>query len=158
MLVGCSAGFLNVAKIKGTQNAMKSGMLAAEAIYSRYLHHQENFAGVELQNYRTSLDHSYVMKELFQTRNFKSGFKYGLFFGLGHGTFINATKGHEPWTFRNLKSDSSNTKEHSKFKPKQYPKPDGVLTFDLMTNLQKSGTDHDHDQPPHLKVIKVFNF
>ena len=87
------------------------------------------------------------------TRNFKSGFSKGLYAGLAHGGLVqHITKGKEPWTLAHRKRDSEFTEEKSKHKEIQYPKHDGVLTFDLLTNLQRSGTNHDHDQPSHLKI------
>lgn len=149
MLAGCSAGFLNVAKIKGTHNAMKTGMLAADAIFEAH----ENLDGQELTNYEKSVRDSWVAKELHESRNFKGGFEKGLYAGLIHGFITSfATKGKEPWTFAHRTPDSQTTLPKSNCKPIQYPKHDGVLTFDLLTNLQRSGTSHDHDQPAHLKI------
>lgn len=81
MLAGCSAGFLNVAKIKGTHNAMKTGMLAAETIFKSH----ENLDSQELKSYETSVRDSWVAKELKESRNFKGGFEKGLWAGLIHG-------------------------------------------------------------------------
>jgi len=132
MLAGCSAGFLNVAKIKGTHNAMKTGMLAAEAIFEN----RESFESKELASYEQKVRSSWVCEELQESRNFKGGFEYGLYGGLIHGGLVtHITKGKEPWTFAHLKSDSSCTKPKDQFKPIVYPKHDGVLTFDLLTNL-----------------------
>lgn len=144
MLAGCSAGFLNVAKIKGTHNAMKTGMLAAEEIFAR--HEDENFAGGELANYEKRVHDSWVVKELHKTRNFKGGFERGLWAGLAHG-FVTSTltKGKESWEYPHTKPDSTYTQPKSAHKPIEYPKHDGKLTFDLLENLQRSGTNHDHD-------------
>ena len=81
MLAGCSAGFLNVAKIKGTHNAMKTGMIAAETIFKSH----ENLESQELKSYETSVRDSWVAKELKESRNFKGGFEKGLWAGLIHG-------------------------------------------------------------------------
>lgn len=81
MLAGCSAGFLNVAKIKGTHNAMKTGMLAAESIFASY----EDLDNKELKDYEKSVKESWVAKELKESRNFKGGFEKGLWAGLAHG-------------------------------------------------------------------------
>ena len=154
MLAGCSAGFLNVAKIKGSHNAMKTGMLAAEAIYDNFSKNDGEVTGEELTKYEDSVRSSWVADELKETRNFKSGFERGLWFGLAHGGLIShITKGKEPWTLAHRKLDSETTGLKDLHKVIEYPKPDGKLTFDLLTNLTRSGTSHDHDQPSHL-VIK----
>ena len=95
---------------------------------------------------------SWVVKELKESRNFKGGFDKGLWAGLVHGRIIATTKGKEPWTLKHTVKDSDSTKPKDQFKPIEYPKKDGVLTFDLLTNLARSGTNHDHDQPSHLKI------
>ena len=156
MLAGCSAGFLNVAKIKGSHNAMKTGMLAAEAIMDNYKAQGENggLTREDLASYETEVRSSWVAEELRASRNFKGGFDKGLWAGMIHGGFTqHITKGKEPWTFAHTTPDSATTGKAEDFKPIEYPKHDGVLTFDLLTNLTKSGTNHDHDQPAHL-VIK----
>lgn len=85
------------------------------------------------------------MKELRESRNFKGGFDYGLWGGLLHGKLITMTKGKEPWTLTHKLRDCDKTKPKEQFKPIEYPKKDGKLTFDLLTNLTRSGTNHDHD-------------
>jgi electron-transferring-flavoprotein dehydrogenase len=95
---------------------------------------------------------SWVVKELKESRNFKGGFDKGLWAGLVHGRIIATTKGKEPWTLKHTVKDSDSTKSKDQYKPIEYPKKDGVLTFDLLTNLARSGTNHDHDQPSHLKI------
>ena len=153
MLAGCSAGFLNVAKIKGSHNAMKTGMLAAEAIFENFKQNDGQVTAAELVTYEQNVRNSWVAKELKESRNFKSGFERGLWFGMAHGGFIShVTKGREPWTLAHKKLDSETTLPKDQCKPIEYPKHDGVLTFDLLTNLQRSGTNHDHDQPVHLVV------
>ena len=145
LLAGCSAGFLNVAKIKGSHNAMKSGMLAAEEIFEKHLA-GEDLAELELSGYQDRYKKSWVHDDLFASRNFKSGFDKGLHRGLLHGGFTQFfTKGKEPWTLAHRKRDSETTEPKSKHQPINYPKPDGTLTFDLLTNLTRSGTNHDHD-------------
>ena len=156
MLAGCSAGFLNVAKIKGSHNAMKTGMLAAEAIMDNYKAggEEDGLTREDLEVYETEVGSSWVAEELRASRNFKGGFDKGLWAGMIHGGFTqHITKGKEPWTFAHTTPDSATTGKAEEFKPIEYPKHDGVLTFDLLTNLTKSGTNHDHDQPAHL-VIK----
>lgn len=86
-----------------------------------------------------------MMKELKESRNFHGGFSKGLWGGLLHGRLITLTNGKEPWTLVHKKKDSEKTKPKSEFKPIEYPKKDGKLTFDLLTNLTRSGTNHEHD-------------
>ncbi|EGR27321.1 hypothetical protein IMG5_197890 [Ichthyophthirius multifiliis] len=152
VLIGCGAGFLNVAKIKGTHNAMKSGMVAGENIY-KSIALEDCQQGLEIKNYQKDMENSWVYKELYDFRNTKNAFKYGLYPGLAlNGFQCNITKGKEPWNLRNKIKDSEQFKENQK--PIHYPKKDGVLTFDLLENLTRSGTYHDHDQPSHLKIKK----
>lgn len=143
MLAGCSAGFLNVAKIKGTHNAMKTGMLAAEAVFEGA---NGDLEGKELHQYEKNVHNSWVAHELKQSRNFKGGFEKGLWFGMAHGGLVmHLTKGKEPWTFKHQKKDCETTLPKEQVQKIEYPKHDGKLTFDLLTNLQRSGTNHDHD-------------
>lgn len=152
ILVGCSAGFLNVAKIKGSHTAIKSGILAAESQYQNQIF-DDYEEGKELKDYEASVKKSEIYDELYETRNFKGGFKSGLWGGQIHGGLITMfTKGKEFWSLRNKGSDSYKTELSSMHKKIEYPKSDGVQTFDLLENLQRSGTYHDHDQPSHLKV------
>jgi len=110
MLAGCSAGFLNVAKIKGSHNAMKTGMLAADAIYANFASNEGQMTGDELTDYETSVRSSWVADELKASRNFKGAFEKGLWFGLAHGGLVShITKGNEPWTFSHKKTDSQST-------------------------------------------------
>lgn len=85
-------------------------------------------------------------------RNFKLAFDKGLWFGLGNGFISEFTKGREPWTFKHNTSDSKITNPKSSYKEIKYPKKDDKYTFDLLSNLGRSGTNHDHDQPSHLKI------
>lgn len=154
-LIGCSAGFLNAMKIKGTHTAMKSGMLAAEAIFNTATDPSVPNRGVEVKEYESDLMQSWVAKELRQVRNSHAAFKgpLGVMGGMIHAGFTAfITKGHEPWTFHNTKPDSACTKPAAQCSPIEYPKADGVLSFDLLSNLQRSGTSHEGDQPAHLRV------
>ena len=145
LLAGCSAGFLNVAKIKGSHNAMKSGMMAAEEIFEKF-RTGEDISSSDMSGYQSRFKSSWVHDELSVSRNFKSGFEKGLIPGLVHGGITQLiTKGKEPWTFAHKTRDSETTEPASMHKPIEYPKPDGKLTFDLLTNLTRSGTNHDHD-------------
>jgi len=152
-LVGCSAGFLNVAKIKGTHTAMKSGMLAADAIFDKFDKGVE-LQGAEVADYEGSLKNSWVYEELYKVRNIQPSFRFGgmipFLLYSAFDTYI--LRGKAPWTFGHDELDWQTTKKLSESTPIEYPKPDGVLTFDLLTNLQRSGTFHNEDQPSHLKI------
>lgn len=163
-LIGCSAGFLNAVKIKGTHTAMKSGMLAAEATYDALtgadvepvastgeINPEEPAATIS--SYDDAVENSWIAKELKAIRNVHGGFHYGVVPGLlNAGLTAHVLRGKEPWTFDNTLPDSAKTKPASEFSPIEYPKPDGKLTFDLLSNLQRSGTNHNHDQPAHLRI------
>lgn len=147
-LIGCSAGFLNVPKIKGTHTAMKSGMLCAEAI-SASLDRNE----ADLDEYQRLYDQSWISQELWEVRNIRPSFHRGLLGGvIWSGLDSLLLKGRVPFTF------SHNGPDHSKLKPAkdckrlEYPKPDGKISFDLLDNLARSGTNHEEDQPVHLKL------
>ncbi|CAK4131375.1 unnamed protein product [Aphanomyces euteiches] len=162
-LIGCSAGFLNSVKIKGTHTAMKSGMLAAEAAYEALTTSglepvavtgaiEETEPVVDISSYEKAIESSWVYEELKKVRNTHQAFHWGTLPGVlyaGLSAFI--LNGHEPWTLGNDTPDSAKTKPAKDFKPIEYPKPDGVLTFDLLSNLQRSGTNHA-DQPAHLRL------
>lgn len=173
LLVGCSAGFLNAAKIKGSHTAMKSGILAADTLFTHFKNNRvdnvdvnagassnssissssSSASDVELTEYETKVMNSSIADELKIVRNSHASFKYGMFAGMIHtaiSCFI--TKGKEPWTVHNTKPDSACTLPAKECQPILYPKPDGKISFDLLTNLQRSGTNHDHDQPSHLKI------
>ena len=152
LLVGDSAGFLNPARLKGSHTAMKSGMLAAENIFK---HINSGSESSEITSYETELKDSWVYKELHAVRNVHSGFKYGRYFGMIHAAFIGfVSKGREFWTFRNKSktTDAMATGKASNYSPRPSFKPDGKITFDILSNLQRSGTMHDHDQLSHLSV------
>ena len=158
-LVGCAAGFLNVPKIKGTHTAMKSGMVAAEAVHAALAGQQAAAAGaappppLEVSRYQTDMEASWVWSELRAVRNYHPSFKAGLLPGMAYsGLSAFVLRGREPWTFRNSRSDAAATQPAAAHAPIAYPKPDGVLSFDLLTNLARSGTSHEADQPAHLRV------
>ncbi|KAL0456269.1 UNVERIFIED_CONTAM: Electron transfer flavoprotein-ubiquinone oxidoreductase, mitochondrial [Sesamum latifolium] len=146
-IIGCSAGFLNVPKIKGSHTAMKSGMLAAESVF-RTLHE-----GSPLEAFWDSLKCSWIWKELHSARNYRPAFEYGLFPGLALSALEHyIMKGRSPWTLKHGKPDHEATAEAELFRPIDYPKPDGVISFDVPTSLYRSNTNHDHDQPAHLRL------
>ncbi|KDO29821.1 hypothetical protein SPRG_04927 [Saprolegnia parasitica CBS 223.65] len=162
-LIGCSAGFLNSIKIKGTHTAMKSGMLAAEAAYEALTKDgaepvattgeiDATEGAADLSSYEGAVESSWIADELKKVRNCHQAFHWGTLPGLiysGLSTFI--LNGKEPWTIPTTTVDSAKTKPAKECTPIEYPKPDGVLTFDLLSNLQRSGTNHA-DQPAHLRI------
>lgn len=160
-ILGCSAGFLNVPKIKGTHNAMKSGMLAAEAAVEALAKRSEEdpFAPMDIADYKTKLDNSWVMPELYEVRNIRPSFHpFGFFGGLLYsGLESMILKGRVPWTLHHQKEDHQYTKPASMCKPIDYPKPDGKLSFDILTSVSRTGTNHAEDQPVHL-VVKDLDY
>jgi electron-transferring-flavoprotein dehydrogenase len=164
-LIGCAAGFMNVAKIKGTHTAMKSGMLAAEAAHRALdcppteadLEGQRNLKASsslpEMTGYETSLRKSWVWDELYSVRNIRPGFQRGLVPGMINAAFeAYVTRGRSPWTLRHTKCDHEATEPASNHAPIDYLSPDGKVTFDILTSLALSGTNHDHDEPCHLRL------
>ncbi|KDQ54093.1 hypothetical protein JAAARDRAFT_196855 [Jaapia argillacea MUCL 33604] len=159
-LIGCSAGFVNVPKIKGTHNAMKTGMLAAEAAYdavAKTSHESEEAA--DMTKYEETFKNSWVYEELKEVRNLRPSFNtpLGVFGGVmysGLDTYI--LKGRVPWTFRNKQkvTDASHTKRASEVQPIKYPPFQPPLSTDLLTSLALTGTNHAEDQPIHLRVTK----
>jgi electron-transferring-flavoprotein dehydrogenase len=152
-LVGCDAGFLNVSRIKGSHAAIKTGMLAAEAAFEAL--------GVgrshdELSAYPKAFEKSWLYTELNKSRNFKTWFKKGLTVGtLMNGLEQFVLKGHIPWTLRRDKPDHACLKPASECKPIVYPKPDGKLTFDRLSSVFISNTNHEEQQPAHLTLKDV---
>lgn len=137
LLVGDSAGFLNPGRLKGSHTAMKSGILAAEAINGSL---KANSSTPEIFEYETSLRKSWINDELYEFRNVHYSFKYGRYVGMLYSAFTTfITRGKEFWTFRHSKekTDSSCTQPAANFQPKAELKPDGAVTFDLLTNLQR---------------------
>lgn len=154
LMVGCAAGMLDVAKIKGAHNAIKSGILAAESIFSSLVESQDE--GKRLESYDIAFKKSQIYEDLFKSRNVHGAFsKGGMYFGLFHGFLSNLLNGKEPWSFVPKGKDSEKTGLAIEYKKIDYPKKDGKITFDLLENLSRSGTNHDHDQPIHLKVKDI---
>ena len=155
-LIGDSAGFVNVPKVKGTHNAIKSGMLAAEAAWTALSGAGAEDAGsVFLYDYEDSLRKSPIWKELKEVRNMRPSFHtpLGLYGGVmysGLEAFI--LKGRVPWTFKHKVADHAATKPADQCKKIEYPKPDGKITFDILTSVSRTGTNHEEDQPVHLQV------
>lgn len=154
-LIGCTAGFLNVPKIKGTHNAMKSGMLAAEAAFKELSSEKSSpTTGIEPSEYEEMIRSSWIWKELKQVRNVRPSFhtSLGLWGGIMYSGFSIIAKGIEPWTFKLGKPDNERLKPASECTPIEYPKPDGVISFDLLSSVALTGTNHEGDQPAHLTL------
>ena len=151
-LIGCAAGFLNVPKIKGSHNAMKSGMLAAEAAFQALLAGAES-SGV-LDGYPAALEESWVYQELHRARNFRPAFaKWGLIGGsLYGGLDLKLLGGRAPWTLRQRHEDHARLKPAAEMPKLDYPKADGVVTFDRLSSVFISNTNHEEDQPVHLTL------
>jgi electron-transferring-flavoprotein dehydrogenase len=150
VLIGCAAGTLNVPKIKGTHTAMKSGMVAAEAIAAALAGDRP----AEVTAYPALLKESWVWPELHEVRNIRPGFaKFGMYGGL-----INAAletyvfRGKAPWTLKNH-NDYDHLKKAKDATPIAYPKPDGKLTFDRLSSVFISNTNHEENQPAHLTLL-----
>jgi electron-transferring-flavoprotein dehydrogenase len=148
LLVGDTAGFLNVPKIKGTHMAMKSGMVAAEALADTLVREGAR----EAKDYRQRLDASWLMDELYRVRNIRPSFRWGLWGGLAYSALDTYVfQGKAPWTLRNH-ADHSALKPAAECTPIEYPKPDGKLTFDKLSSVFISNTNHEEDQPVHLTL------
>lgn len=150
VLVGCDAGFLNGAKIKGAHTAIKTGMLAAESVYKDLAGSDEGYK--ELSDFDKSVNESWVYEELQRSRNFGPALhKFGTFFGAAF-TFIdqNIFRGRLPFTLHNTHQDHESLHKASDAKVIDYPKPDGVISFDRLSSVYLSSTNHEEDQPSHL--------
>ena len=154
-LIGCSAGFVNVARIKGSHNAMKTGMLAAEAAFAAI---GAGRAGDELTDYEQAYRGSWVARELRLVRNVKPLWsRFGTLVGVGLGGFdmwVNLiTRGFSFFgTMKHGKTDAASTGQAKDYEPIVYPKPDGVISFDKLSSVFLSSTNHDEDQPSHLTL------
>jgi electron-transferring-flavoprotein dehydrogenase len=153
MLVGCDAGFLNGVKIKGSHTAIKTGMLAAESIFEALAAGDEG--GSDLAAYQTAVDGSWVYDELYRGRNFGPALDRLGTFGGAAFTFLdqNIFRGKLPFTLHNRKPDHDTLIGAGEARKIDYPKPDGVITFDRLSSVFLSGTNHEEDQPVHL-VLK----
>ena len=151
-LIGCSAGFLNVPRIKGTHTAMKSAMLAADAAFAAVA---ADRSGDALDDYPTALHASWVVKELRQVRNAQpavahwGGILGTLYAGLD--LWLNHLRIGVPWTLKH-KPDHTRLKRKEDVRPIAYPKADGILTFDRLSSVFVSNTNHEEDQPVHLAL------
>ena len=150
-LVGCNAGYLNVSRIKGSHAAIKTGMLAAEAAFDAVVAGRQHD---ELSAYPEAFEASWLYTELNKDRNFKNWFKHGLTVAtLMNGFEQLILRGRMPWTLRRSKPDHAYLKPAAECKPIDYPKPDGKLTFDRLSSVFISNTNHEEQQPAHLTLI-----
>lgn len=149
VLIGDTAGFLNVPKIKGNHTAMKSGMIAAESIFT-HLGETEDF-GTECQSYSENIKNSWVYAELKTVRNIRPGFHKGLWRGLINAAIETVTCGKLGRTLPNH-ADHTQLGKANDYQPIDYPKPDGKITFDRLTSVQLSNTNHAENQPCHLQL------
>ena len=146
-LIGCGAGFMNVPKIKGSHTAMKSGMLAAEAIFERL-----DDDNADLNIYESKLKSSWIYDELKKVRNIRPSFKNGFWKGLIYSAIDSLIlRGRAPWTFKHHE-DHKQLKPADKCKKPVYPEPDGKITFDLLSSVFISNTNHEEKQPIHLTL------
>jgi electron-transferring-flavoprotein dehydrogenase len=150
-LIGCSAGFINLPRIKGSHNAIVSGILAAEAAFEAL---GAGWTGDVLTGYEEAFKNSSIAKDLKRVRNVKPlltrlGTRMGTVVG-GIEMWLNTLLPFLSYTLRHKKSDSASTKPAANYQPIVYPKPDGVLTFDRLSSVFLSGTNHEEDQPVHL--------
>ena len=177
-IIGCSAGFMNVPKVKGTHTAMKSAMLAADAVFaaisspsplvgvgrgegvsspSKSLHHTplpnplpQGERGLEA--YPEAIKQSWLYKELYKARNIRPAFHFGLLFGLVYAaidTYL--LRGHAPWTFK-YGADHTQLRDKKRCKKIEYPRPDGKISFDRLSSVFLSSTNHEENQPCHLHL------
>lgn len=150
ILIGDAAGFLNVPKIKGIHTAMQSGMLAAETCFAAIMADLQG--QFELIAYQDSINQSWVADELYRVRNVRPGFQKGLFVGLVNAAFETyVTRGKSPWTLSNH-ADHLNLQPAKDTKKIDYPKPDGILTFDRLSSVYLTNTFHEENQPCHLTL------
>ncbi len=149
-LIGCSAGFLNVPKIKGSHTAMKSGMTAAEAIFEWL--GEESPSSMEATSYPERLKKTWLWEELHKVRNIRPSFHKGFWAGFIYSAIDTILlRGKAPWTFHH-RPDYTTLKPKSACKLIDYPKPDGEISFDRNSSVYLSSTNHEEDQPVHLKL------
>jgi electron-transferring-flavoprotein dehydrogenase len=144
-IIGDAAGFLNVPKIKGSHTAMKSGMVAAETVFARLN------GGVQAE-LRPALERSWLWDELYSVRNVRPSFRFGLWGGLAYSaldTYL--LRGRAPWTFHNH-ADHTQLLRAGSAPRIEYPRPDGKVTFDRLSSVFISNTNHEEDQPSHLQL------
>tara|TARA_R110000868_G_scaffold1844_4_gene14561 strand:+ start:11611 stop:13311 length:1701 start_codon:yes stop_codon:yes gene_type:complete len=148
VLVGCTAGFLNVPKIKGSHTAMKSGMLAAEAVFDAV---PDDSTG-DTASYEAAIRSSWIWDELYRVRNIRPSFKWGMWAGLLYSaidTYL--LRGRAPWTFGHH-ADHTTLKKAAEAPKIDYPSPDGEVSFDKLSSVFISNTNHEENQPAHLTL------
>jgi electron-transferring-flavoprotein dehydrogenase len=153
-LIGCAAGFVNVPKIKGSHTAMKSGMLAAEAAFEALAQAETGTgdAPIVLSTYADRLKRSWVWDELHKVRNIRPSFRWGLWGGMVYSALDTYLfRGKAPWTLHHH-ADHTQLKRASEVPRIDYPKPDGKITFDKLSSVFLSNTNHEENQPVHLKL------
>jgi electron-transferring-flavoprotein dehydrogenase len=149
-LIGDAAGFLNVPKIKGSHTAMKSGMTAAEAVFEALA---QDAPPAEVTGYPERLKKTWLWDELFTARNVRPSFHWGLFAGLLYSAIDTVLlRGRAPWTLHHRRADHLALKRAKDCTPIAYPKPDGKLTFDRLSSVFISNTNHEENQPVHLTL------
>jgi electron-transferring-flavoprotein dehydrogenase len=153
-LVGCAAGFVNLPRIKGSHNAMKTGMLAAEAAFAALGHSR---AHDELVDYSTAWRKSWVYDDLYKVRNVKPGLRWGMWAGTLHGgvhMWLNdlGLGALVPWTLHHRHADHETLRPAAETQAIEYPKYDGEITFDKLSSVYLSNTNHDENQPVHLQL------
>jgi len=153
-LIGCSAGFVNLPRIKGSHNVMKTGMLGAEAAFAALA---VGRAHDELAAYPEAFRQSWVYQDLYKVRNVKPGLKWGMWPGTMHGgahMWLNdlGLGFLVPWTLRHKRADNESLKPAADMPKIDYPKYDGVITFDKLSSVFVSNTNHEEDQPSHLQL------
>ncbi|KAK2750968.1 hypothetical protein FQN57_000043 [Myotisia sp. PD_48] len=152
-LIGDSAGFMNVPKVKGTHTSMLSGILAAKATYSALS--SSDSGSVFLYEYEDSLRASSIWKELNEVRNMRPSFStpLGIYGGIMYsGIEAYIFRGRVPWTLKHHSTDHAATRSAASSPKIEYPKPDGEISFDILTSVSRTGTNHEEDQPVHLQV------
>ena len=148
-IIGCSAGFLNVPKIKGSHTAMKSGMLLAEAAFDALA--TDGPMGT-LDAYPAAVKASWIWEELSAVRNIRPGFAKGFFVGMANAALESYVfKGKAPWTFKHH-ADNESLRPAAASTPIDYPKPDGKVSFDRLSSVFLSNTNHEENQPAHLTL------
>ena len=149
-LIGCEAGFLNASRIKGSHAAIKSGMLAADAAFDAIAAGRSHD---ELEQYPREFKRSWLHQELRRARNFKAWMDKGLWVGTVMFGFDQiALRGRAPWTLHRHTPDHAKLRPAAECTPIDYPKPDGKITFDRLSSVYVSNTNHEENQPPHLTL------
>ncbi len=148
-LAGCEAGFLNAARIKGSHTAIKSGSMAAEAAFAAL---QADRSHDKLDAYPLAFKGSWLHDELYQARNFKQWMSKGLAIGSPMVWIEQKLRGNVPWTLHHQHADHETLRPAAQYAPIAYPKPDGKLTFDRLSSVFLSNTNHAENQPPHLTL------